>query len=52
MQYKVYYLVKEQNVIAGPFHSIDAAVAAKNNFSAISRQFLSVVRGTIQAEPV
>lgn len=48
--YQVYYLVSGQGIVAGPFPTVDAAVAGKSKFVAPYRMLLSVVRSTIDAE--
>ena len=50
--YYVYYLVGGQGIVAGPFPTVDAAVAGKSKFEAPHRMLLSIVKSTIQAEPV
>ncbi len=50
--YQVYYLVSGQGIVAGPFPTVDAAVMGKGKFEAPYRMLLTVVKGTIQAEPV
>jgi hypothetical protein len=48
--YQVYYLANGQGIVAGPFPTIDAAVAGKSKFEAPYRMLLSVVKSTVQAE--
>lgn len=48
--YKVYYLVSGQGIVAGPFPTLDAAIAGKSKFIAPYQLLLSVVKSTIEAE--
>lgn len=48
--YQVYYIVNGRGIVAGPFPTIDAAVAGKSKFEAPYRMLLSVVKSIIQAE--
>ena len=52
MNYNVYYLSDSDSIVAGPFSSVDLAVAGKKQFIAPYAALLKVVKSTIEAEPV
>ena len=50
IEYRVYYLVNSNSIVAGPFVSIDAAISAKGNFIAPFAALLQIAKSIIQAE--
>ena len=50
--YYVYYLASGEGIEAGPFATVDAAVAGKKKFHPMYATLLKVVKGTVKAEPV
>lgn len=51
-QMVMYYLMREDRCVAGPFQTLDKAIEGKQRFIAPVRQFLTVVKHKIQVEEV
>jgi hypothetical protein len=51
-KYQVYYLVSAEGIEAGPFPTVDAAVRGKGKFIPPFQSLLSIVKSTVQAEPL
>jgi hypothetical protein len=52
MTYNAYYLSGPDGIVAGPFATVDTAVEGKKKFVAPFASLLTVVKSTIEAEPV
>jgi hypothetical protein len=52
MVYNAYYLVKGEQIVAGPFSSVDQAVNGKKKFIAPYAALLTIVKSSINAIPV
>jgi hypothetical protein len=51
-EYQVYYLANAEGIHAGPFPTVEAAVEGKKKFHPLYATLLTVVKGSIKAEPV